>query len=190
MTNDWMHEIDNNWSLFLDRDGVINVEKEGDYIRNAGEFRFIEGVLEAFPIFARIFRRIFVVTNQKGVGKGLMTPDDLEQIHNLMSAQVAGAGGRLDKVYYCTALDDNDPCRKPNPGMGLQAQQEFPGVSFSNALMIGNAMSDMKFGKALGMRTIFIPSAKPPVSMPDPMVDAVFPGLLAVAKALQISKAG
>lgn len=190
MTNDWIDAIDGQWSLFLDRDGVINVEKEGDYIRNTTEFRFIDGVLDAFPIFAKKFARIFVVTNQKGVGKGLMTLSDLEEIHGFMLAQVSGAGGRLDKVYYCTALDNNDPCRKPNPGMGLLAQQEFPEVSFSRSLMIGNAMSDMEFGKGLGMRTIFIPSAKPPVTMPDPMVDAVFPGLLAVAKALQNSKAG
>jgi len=181
----WMDDIGKDWTLFLDRDGVINREKEGDYIRKASEFSFLEGALQAFPLLAETFGRIFIVTNQKGVGKGWMTLEDLDGIHTYMVSQLESAGGRLDRIYYCTDTDDEHPDRKPNPGMGLRARREFPDIDFGRSLMIGNTMGDMRFGKALGMRTIFLPSAKPPLSHHDPMVDAVFPDLLSVAKALQ-----
>jgi histidinol-phosphate phosphatase family protein len=180
----WMNDIGKQWTLFLDRDGVINREKEGDYIRQVSEFSFLEGVLQAFPLLAQVFGRIFIVTNQKGVGKGWMTMDDLDGIHSFMVSQVVNAGGRLDRIYHCTETDNEHPDRKPNTGMGLRARQEFPEVDFTRSLMIGNTLSDMRFGKALGMRTIFIPSAKPPLTQADPLVDAVFPDLLSVAKAL------
>jgi len=180
----WMNDIGKQWTLFLDRDGVINREKEGDYIRQVSEFSFLEGVLQAFPLLAQVFGRIFIVTNQKGVGKGWMTMDDLDGIHSFMVNQVVNAGGRLDRIYHCTETDNAHPDRKPNTGMGLRARQEFPEVDFTRSLMIGNTLSDMRFGKALGMRTIFIPSAKPPLTQADPLVDAVFPDLLSVAKAL------
>lgn len=180
----WMNDIGKQWTLFLDRDGVINREKEGDYIRQVSEFSFLEGALQAFPLLAQVFGRIFIVTNQKGVGKGWMTMDDLDGIHSFMVSQVVNAGGRLDRIYHCTETDNEHPDRKPNTGMGLRARQEFPEVDFTRSLMIGNTLSDMRFGKALGMRTIFIPSAKPPLTQADPLVDAVFPDLLSVAKAL------
>jgi histidinol-phosphate phosphatase family protein len=180
----WMNDIGKEWTLFLDRDGVINREKEGDYIRQVSEFSFLEGALQAFPLLAQVFGRIFIVTNQQGVGKGWMTMDDLDGIHSFMVSQVVNAGGRLDRIYHCTETDNEHPDRKPNTGMGLRARKEFPEVDFTRSLMIGNTLSDMRFGKALGMRTIFIPSAKPPLTQADPLVDAVFPDLLSVAKAL------
>ncbi|MGL6269805.1 MAG: HAD-IIIA family hydrolase, partial [Chitinophagaceae bacterium] len=93
--------IDKDWTLFLDRDGVINYEKEADYIRNPGEFRFYEGVPEAIKIFAQKFGRIFVVTNQKGIGKGLMTEKDLKDIHDFMMTAIIQQGGRIDHIYFC-----------------------------------------------------------------------------------------
>ncbi len=141
-------------------------------------------MLESFPVFSRSFGNIFIVTNQKGVGKGLMTENDLLQINKGIISAVELAGGHLDKIYYCTALDDNHPCRKPNPGMAGLAKQEHPQVDFNRSLMIGNTMSDMRFGRAVGMHTIFIPSAKPMPLLPDPLIDQVFPGLYGVAKAL------
>jgi D-glycero-D-manno-heptose 1,7-bisphosphate phosphatase len=184
MTADWIKQIDKNWTIFLDRDGVINIEKEEDYIRHWDDFYFIDGVLDAFPVFSRTFGRVFIVTNQKGVGKGLMTEDDLKGINNGILDMVERSGGHVDRIYYCTALDNTDPCRKPNPGMAYQAKKDYPDIDFNRSLMIGNTMSDMKFGKGLGMYTIFIPSAKPMPELPDPLIDAVFPSLYDVAKAL------
>ncbi len=180
----WMKDIDQSWTLFLDRDGVINIEKEDDYIRNWAEFRFIEGALESFPIFTKTFGHVFIVTNQKGVGKGLMTVADLEEINSRLIRSVELAGGRVDKIYYCTALEDTHPCRKPNPGMAHAAKEDYPDIDFNRSLMIGNTLGDMRFGRSCGMRTLFIPSQKPMPALPNPLIDEVFPGLFDVAKAL------
>jgi histidinol-phosphate phosphatase family protein len=179
-----LQKIDTDWTLFLDRDGVINYEKEADYVRNQGEFRFYEGVPEAMGVFARRFGKIIVVTNQKGIGKGLMTEKDLQQIHNYMLGTIEAHGGRIDRIYFCPDLEETSPNRKPNPGMGYKAKTEFPEIDFSRSLMVGNTMSDMKFGRTLGAKTIFIPSNKPMPDLPDPLIDAVFHGLPALAKAL------
>jgi len=176
--------INKDWTLFLDRDGVINVEKDADYIRHRGEFVFSDGALEAMPLFARTFNRIFVVTNQKGIGKGLMSEADLEDIHTHMLERITAAGGRIDRIYYCPDLDEKSPNRKPNPGMGLQAAHDYPDIDLPCSLMVGNTMGDMQFGRNLGMITVFIPSTKPMPGLPHPMVDLVAPDLLALAKAL------
>jgi histidinol-phosphate phosphatase family protein len=179
-----LKKIDKNWTLFLDRDGVINVEKDMNYILHRGEFVFNPGALEAMRHFAEKFSRIFVVTNQKGVGKGLMTSNDLEDIHSHMMDQIESAGGRIDRIYYCADLDNGSPNRKPNPGMGLLAKDDFPATDFTRSVMVGNTMSDMQFGRNLDMYTIFIPSTKPMPELPHPLVDLVIPSLLALAKAL------
>jgi histidinol-phosphate phosphatase family protein len=184
MTADWIKQIDRSWTLFLDRDGVINIEKEDDYIRHWEDFYFIAGVLDAFPVFAKTFGRIVIVTNQKGVGKGLMSEESLLEINKGIHEMVHGAGGRIDKIYYCVAVDDSDPCRKPHPGMAHLAKADFPEIDFNRSLMVGNTISDMKFGKALGMYTVFIPSEKPMPALPDPLVNTVFPSLYDLAKAL------
>jgi D-glycero-D-manno-heptose 1,7-bisphosphate phosphatase len=184
MTAEWISQIDEHWTLFLDRDGVINIEKENDYIRHWDEFYFIAGVLDAFPVFAKKFGRIVIVTNQKGVGKGLMTEEHLLEINKGTQDMVNGAGGRIDKIYYCISVDDSDPYRKPNPGMAHLAKADFPEIDFNRSLMVGNTMSDMEFGKACGMYTVFILSEKPMPALPDPLVNTVFPSLYDLAKAL------
>src|SRR6185312_11059178 len=111
-------KIDKTWTLFLDRDGVINIEKEGSYILHYDEFVFYEGTKEALRIFTEVFGRIVIVTNQRGVGKEMMTTADLRDIHDRMIASIAEAGGRIDRIYFESSLDDEHPRRKPNPGMG------------------------------------------------------------------------
>lgn len=177
--------ISKEWTLFLDRDGVINIEAENDYIKTPSAFFFLDHVPEAMALFARLFGEIFVVTNQKGVGKGLMTEDDLQDIHRYMIQEINHAGGRISQVYYCTATDNDHPDRKPQPGMAYQAQAAYPGIRFSKSVMVGNTMSDMAFGRAAGMYTIFIHSSKPMPEIPHPDIDAVFPSLYLLAKALQ-----
>ena len=176
--------IDKSWTLFLDRDGVINHEKHLDYIRNWGEFIFYDGVKEALKIFHSQFNNIFVVTNQKGVGKGWMTTEDLENININLLKDVSEAGGHIDKIYFCTDLEETSPNRKPNPGMGLQAQKDFPSIKFSKSIMIGNTLSDMEFGSRLGMFTIFLKTTRPETPIPQPFIDAAYNDLLSVAKAL------
>ncbi|RYY24446.1 MAG: HAD-IIIA family hydrolase, partial [Chitinophagaceae bacterium] len=92
--------IDKSWTLFLDRDGVINVEKYEDYIYTYDEFVFYEGVTEAIRIATEKFGRIVLATNQRGVGRGLMTEENLNAIHQSMQKDIVHAGGRIDKIYY------------------------------------------------------------------------------------------
>src|SRR5438045_5290470 len=99
--------IDKSWTLFLDRDGVINGEKKDEYVLRLEEFVFFEGVLQALKILNEVFGLIVIVTNQKGVGKGLMTLDDLHSIHDYMMREIESHGGRIDKFYYCTDCDNN-----------------------------------------------------------------------------------
>ena len=144
------------WSLFLDRDGVINEKLEGDYVKNWDEFTFKMGSLEAIRDFSKIFSRIFIVTNQRGVGLGVMTEKSLNEIHEKMLSEMTKQSGKIDKVYYCTNVDHHAECRKPNVGMGLKAKQDFPEIEFSKSIMVGDSISDMEFGKKLGMKTVYI----------------------------------
>jgi D-glycero-D-manno-heptose 1,7-bisphosphate phosphatase len=178
--------IDKSWTLFLDRDGVINEEKKEDYIRNWNEFKFYEGVTEAIKTLSAIFGIVVMVTNQRGVGKGLMTVEDLTNIHTQMHAEIIAASGRLDKVYFCSSTDNTCPERKPNPGMAFQAQKDFPSIDLSKSIMIGNKLSDMQFGKNAGMYTIFVETTNPEVPSPHPLIDFRFKDLPAAAKHLQL----
>jgi D-glycero-D-manno-heptose 1,7-bisphosphate phosphatase len=184
MSDEFLYNIDKSWTLFLDRDGVINHETEGDYVTQWSQFKFYDGVEQALEIFAQKFNRIIVITNQRGISKGLMDEDDLREIHLNMLGAIEAGGGRIDRIYYCIDLNDDSMNRKPNPGMALQAQKDFPEIDFKRSLMIGNTMADMQFGRNIGAHTIFISSNRPVPSLPHPLVDAVYPSLISVATRL------
>ncbi len=177
-------QIDHSWTLFLDRDGVINQEKPGDYVCRWTEFRFYEGVIQAIAYLSTLFSRIIVATNQRAVAKGLMSEQDLQGIHARMVEQIEKGHGRIDKIYYCLALGDEDPCRKPNPGMAWQAQEDFPKLAMDRSLMIGNTLSDMHFGRNAGMHTVYVKTTNPHVVLPHPAIDLSFANLPAFAYAL------
>lgn len=176
--------IDNSWSLFLDRDGVINEEIHGSYVTNWTEFKFCDGALDALKTANELFGHIIVVTNQRGVGKGIMTLETLKEIHINMVNDIVSVRGRVDKVYACTATDDNDHNRKPNTGMGIQAKEDFPAIDFRRSIMVGNSMSDMEFGKKLGMHTVLLTTKLAPVALPHDLIDEQYPTLDAWAKTL------
>lgn len=138
-------------TLFLDRDGVVNVWLPGDYVKDWREFRFNDGFLDFIGQYSASFRHIFIVTNQRGVGKGLMTLDRLEDIHSRMIKAINEAGGRIDKIYLCTSVNDSDPMRKPNPGMAQQAMKDYPDVTMDRSVMIGDQPSDRSFADNCGM---------------------------------------
>ncbi|HEY4112112.1 HAD-IIIA family hydrolase [Puia sp.] len=176
--------IDASWTLFLDRDGVINVEKEDSYIFHYGEFVFYEGVTEALRHCAAVFGHIVVVTNQRGVGKGMMTAADLRDIHEKMTAAIELAGGRISRIYYADSLDNAHPLRKPQPGMALAAQQDLPGIDLTRSVMVGNNLSDMEFGRNAGMYTVFLSTTNPDQPLPHPSIDLAFNSLADFAKHL------
>jgi len=177
-------KIDKNWTLFLDRDGVINVESVGSYITSWEEFQFHDGALDALVNLSHIFSTIVVVSNQRGVGRGIMTIDSLKEISRNMKEAVSEAGGRIDKVYACTAISDEDHNRKPNPGMALQAKEDFPQIDFKQSVIVGNSVSDMEFGKRLGMHTVFLTTKHKPFELPSDLVDEQYASLQSWAKTL------
>lgn len=138
-------------TLFLDRDGVINQWLPGDYVKRWDEFHFIPDFLDSVKEWNVFFKRIFVVTNQRGVGRGLMSREDLDEIHCRMVREIVERGGRIDRIYVCVSINENDPMRKPNPGMAHLAMLDFPDVSMSSSLMIGDQKSDSLFAKNAGM---------------------------------------
>lgn len=149
--------LNKEWTLFLDRDGVINKRLVGDYVKTPDEFVFIEGVPEALAALSNVFGRIFVVTNQQGIGKGLMSEEDLRIIHDLMVKRIEEEGGFISKIYHCPELKKhNSPFRKPNTGMAEQAKRDFPEIDFSMSVMVGDSQADMEFGRRMGMKNIYI----------------------------------
>jgi histidinol-phosphate phosphatase family protein len=150
-------DIDSTWTLFLDRDGVINRRIVDGYVLRKEDFVFLPGALDAIAGFSKLFKRIVVVTNQQGIAKGLMTEDNLLGIHTMMKEEISSAGGRIDGVYYCPELKGTPGgCRKPGVAMGLQAKREFPEIRFKRSIMVGDSPSDMVFARRLGMKRVFI----------------------------------
>lgn len=144
-------------TLFLDRDGVLNTRLPGEYVRHIGQFQLEPNVLKALAMLRKHFERMVVVTNQAGVGKGLMTLDDLDALHAVLLAEVRVAGGHIDAFYACTHDKSTAcNCRKPATGMAYQALSDFPDIDFSQSWMVGDSVSDIQFGQALGMRTVLI----------------------------------
>lgn len=176
--------IDKSWTLFLDRDGVINVDKPGSYIFSTDEFVFMNGLPGLFKKLTEKFGHTIVVTNQRGVGRGLMTEETLQAIHQKMEAGAAAAGGKIDAVYYCTAIDNCHPARKPNPGMVINALADFPGIDTGRSIVVGNNLSDMQFGRNAGLYTVFVRTTNPGITLPHPDIDLAFDSLADFANAL------
>lgn len=183
-TNSMPLKIDKSWSLFLDRDGVINERLPNDYVKSTEQFKFIEGTLEAIAIFTQFFGHIFIVSNQQGIGKGLMTQTELDAIHNYLVSEVNKAGGRIDKIYISPYLHSlKHFTRKPSVGMGIAAKKDFKEISFRKSIMAGDSLSDMLFGKRLGMTTVLIDNCEAAKKRPD-LTDFYYPNLLNFAKVL------
>ncbi len=154
--------IDENWTLFLDRDGVINERIMGAYVTKLEDFHLLEGVLESITQFSKQFCRVLVVTNQQGISKGLMTEQDLHTLHDHLRGAVEHSGGKIDQIYFAPELKGSDlGLRKPNPGMALAAKNDFPEIDFTKSIMVGDTDSDILFGKNLGMKTVRIKTEEP-----------------------------
>jgi len=159
------------WTLFLDRDGVINKELRDDYVTRWDEFIFEEGALSAIAKLTAIFGRIIIVTNQRGIGIQKMTEADLKSIHELMQKEIENAGGRVDAIYFASSENRSDIRRKPNPTMAFEAQQDFPEIDLLKSIIVGNSISDMEFGRNAGMKTIFIDEKKKFGGVKTPFMD-------------------
>jgi len=147
-------------TLLLDRDGVINRWLPGDYVDSWEKFSFLPGILESLREWAGHFRHIFLVTNQRGVGKGRMTQEQLETVHARMRSEIAAAGGRIDGIYLCTAVSEDDPRRKPNRGMFDEILAAYPDVRPERTVMLGDSRYDREFAANCGIGFVLMETAE------------------------------
>ena len=168
-------------ALFLDRDGVLNRLLHGDYVKSPAELDILPGTAEALAICRRHFDLLLVVTNQQGIGKGLMTEADLDRIHAKLQAEA----GPFDGIYHCPALEaEHSFLRKPNIGMALRARRDHPGLRLKDCTMVGDSRTDMLFGRRAGMCTVLVGDNSDVWHDAPHLVDQRFPTLLDFAQSL------
>jgi D-glycero-D-manno-heptose 1,7-bisphosphate phosphatase len=144
-------------SVFLDRDGVVNEKMpEGSYVTSWEEFRVLPGVPEAIAQVNQAGLRVIVVSNQRGVALGRYTASDVEAMHCRFQESLKPHGAHVDAFYFCPHDKKECNCRKPLPGMFEEAQKDFPDITADTSVMVGDSLSDIEFGRRIGMRTIFI----------------------------------
>jgi histidinol-phosphate phosphatase family protein len=144
-------------AVFLDRDGVINRKAPPhQYIVRWGEFEFLPHVVEAITDLNRRGFLVIVVSNQRGIARGVLTREKLDEIHARMSKELRGKGAVLDGIYYCPHdYSDNCACRKPRPGMLFEAAKDL-NIDLYQSFIVGDSEDDIAAGKAAGCRTILI----------------------------------
>lgn len=143
-------------AVFLDRDGVINVEK--GYLHRVEELEFIPGAAEAVRLLKDAGFLVIVVTNQSGVARGFYSLREVEQLHRHMEQELAACGARVDAWYVCPHHPDHDgpcSCRKPLPGLLLQAANDFR-IDLAGSYLVGDKLSDLEAGLAAGCRAILV----------------------------------
>lgn len=166
-------------AVFLDRDGVINAKlPEGRYVSHESEFRLLPGVIPALRTIERLGYLRVVITNQRGIGRGLMTEEQLNTVHEFMNQQLTSGGVKLDAIYYCPHDEgENCTCRKPQPGMILNVGRDLE-IDLHLSYMVGDSPADIGAGKLAGTRTVRITEGT------DETADLVFPNLAAFARFL------
>ncbi|MDP2927655.1 MAG: HAD-IIIA family hydrolase [Candidatus Omnitrophota bacterium] len=174
--------------VFLDRDGVIN-KYPGDrlYVTSLRKFRFLPRAKQAIALLSKAGYKIFVASNQAGVGKGAYAQKTLDSITTKMLEDIEQAGGKITKVYYCTHRKEACcSCRKPKPGLLKKAAREFK-VNLKEAYFVGDTIRDVLTAHAVGAKSVLILSGKEKLSNQknwEAKPDFVFKDLLAAAEFL------
>lgn len=172
----------NDYTLFFDRDGVLNRRIVDGYVQSVEEWEWLPGSLATLAQLRPFVKYMFLVTNQQGIGKGLFSKGDLEAIHNKMTEELGHMGGGFDGIYFCPDLaTENPPCRKPNTGMAEAALRDFPDIRFDRSIMIGDSRSDMEFARNAGMQAVFVGSLHEEASK---IADTAIPALADLPEAL------
>jgi D-glycero-D-manno-heptose 1,7-bisphosphate phosphatase len=142
-------------AVFLDRDGVI-IENRDDYVKTIAEVRFIPGALGALARLARSDYLVVIATNQAAIGRGVLAREAVDEINAFIRERIESAGGRVDGVYLCPHRpEDNCACRKPAPGMLLDAARDL-GIDLGASVMIGDALSDVLAAQAVGAQPFLV----------------------------------
>lgn len=144
-------------AIFLDRDGVLNRRIPGGYVQNYEQWEWLPGALSACAALADQFDRILIITNQQGIGKGIMSIEDLNHLHQKVTQDIEAAGGRVDGIYFCPHLkSDNCGCRKPRPGLIRQALNEFPDISIADSYLVGDSYSDLLLANRIRLKPVWV----------------------------------
>jgi D-glycero-D-manno-heptose 1,7-bisphosphate phosphatase len=144
-------------TVFLDRDGILNEKMpEGRYVTRWEEFHVLPGVPEALRRFNEAGLRVIVVSNQRGIARELYTEADVDAIHADFQGELARAGAHIDAFFICPHDEGQCNCRKPLPGLFEQARARYPEITAATSVMIGDSLSDMEFGRQLGMATVLV----------------------------------
>lgn len=155
--------MEKGWTLFMDRDGVVNEQIIGGYVMDTEQFVFHNGVFEALEILHQLFDRVLLVTNQQCVGKGLCPMSTIDHVHDWMQQQLVARNVAFDKIYCCPHLAaEGCNCRKPKPGMAHQAELDFPEIDFAKSIMVGDSLSDIQFAVNAGMRPVHVGAVRHP----------------------------
>ena len=142
-------------AVFLDRDGVLN-ENRSDYVKSWDEFVFLPNIFAPLRRLAQNHVAIVVISNQSAIGRGIVEVETVESIHEQMRLEIQHQGGRIDGVYYCPHHpDDGCNCRKPRPGLLLQAAEELH-LDLKSSYLIGDAVSDVEAALAAGVHPIMV----------------------------------
>ena len=160
--------------VILDRDGVLNSEAPGGgWITRTEDWAWEPGALEGLRLLSDAGLRISVATNQSGVGRGVMTRDELQRVNDHMLAEVARAGARIDEVVFCPhAPGDDCQCRKPAPGLMLSLLRSS-GIPAEQTLLVGDALRDLQAAKSAGIRAVLVRTGKGRSTERDPARPAV-----------------
>jgi D-glycero-D-manno-heptose 1,7-bisphosphate phosphatase len=142
--------------LFLDRDGVINAAPpRGEYIRKWDKFRLLPEVVSWIRLFKAAGYLAIVITNQRGVALGRMTEGDLAALHERMRAELAAQGAILDDIFYCPHAENACDCRKPLPGMVMEAQMKWH-IDLAASLFVGDGERDRLLAEACGIPFVLV----------------------------------
>jgi len=140
----------------LDRDGVLNRDL-GTYVTNPNDFEPIEGSIEAVAKLRAMGHKIAIITNQGGIEKGLMSIDDVENVHKYMFELLGLAGcPSIDAIYYSASSRKDDEYAKPNLGMFKRCEKENPTIKFSQGFFVGDKISDLKAAMKIGATPILV----------------------------------
>jgi D-glycero-D-manno-heptose 1,7-bisphosphate phosphatase len=145
------------WTAFLDRDGTINEQPpEGSYVTGPGQLRLLPGACAAIRRLNRAGWRTVVVTNQRGIARGMMSEDDLGLVHERLLELLGDCGATIDRIYHCPHEAGECDCRKPKTGLLERARSEDSEISFERAILIGDSQTDIDAGRAAGIATVGI----------------------------------
>ena len=145
--------------IILDRDGVINYDSD-EFIKSTDEWQPLPGSLEAIARLNHASYQVFVASNQSGIARGLLTLDELNQIHNKLHQQLAQINGKIEAIFFCPhGPKDNCLCRKPLPGLFHQIAN-YLGTTLTDVIAIGDSLRDLQAANAVGAKPILVLTGK------------------------------